>query len=127
MVFSDGTLGKHGEANWRATAESLRDKKYRPVPGSAKLTLFHINWGDGDDAFVIAPDKETAISKVEGMVNSVVQLDALYNMIYEQGKRDRDIELEDAGYVLLRKKNPVAWLPSCVGWTVVLWQSLKGE
>lgn len=30
----------------------------------AKDTLFHIHWGDGDDTFIIAPNKETAISEM---------------------------------------------------------------
>jgi len=53
-------------------------------------TLFHINWGDGDNTFVIAPDKATAISMMpdgQGMVNYVVKLDALYRMIYKAGQQ----------------------------------------
>lgn len=54
-------------------------------------TLFRINWGDGDDSFVIAPDEATAISRMpdgKDMVNYVVRLDALYRMIYKAGQRE---------------------------------------
>jgi len=56
-----------------------------------KETLFHIMWGDGDNTFVIAPDKQTAISRMpEGkdMVRSVVKLDELYKMIFKVGIRE---------------------------------------
>lgn len=54
-------------------------------------TLFHINWGDGDNCYIIAPDRETAISKMEEgrlMVNYVVKLDNLYQMILKAGIRE---------------------------------------
>ena len=53
-------------------------------------TLWHINWGDGDNCYTVAPDKETAISRMphgRDMVNYVVQLDHLYQMIYKAGQR----------------------------------------
>ena len=54
----------------------------------AKDTLFHINWGDGDTTFVIAPDEETAKARMpdgKDMVNYVVKLDGLYQMILKTG------------------------------------------
>ena len=54
----------------------------------AKDTLFHINWGDGDNCYCIAPDKATAIKRMpegRGMVNYVVQLDHLYQLICKAG------------------------------------------
>ena len=56
-------------------------------------TLFHIEWGDGDHAFVLAPNEKTAIEKMsEGkdMIRYVVKLDGLYQMIFKAGY--------DAGY-----------------------------
>lgn len=56
----------------------------------ARDTLWHIDWGDGDTTFVVAPDRETAISRMpdgKDMVNTVVQLDCLYNLILEAGIR----------------------------------------
>ena len=63
-----------------------------------KDTLFHISWGDGDDTFVLAPDKETAIERMpdgKDMVNSIVRLDALYGMIYKAGYEQRGKEIAD--------------------------------
>jgi len=57
----------------------------------AKETLFHINWGDGDTFFVIAPDEKTAIKRMpdgKEMVNYVVKLDAIYEMIFRAGIRE---------------------------------------
>ena len=51
-------------------------------------TLWHITWGDGDDTFVIAPNRETAIARMpEGrdMVNCTVCLDRIYKEIYAAG------------------------------------------
>ena len=51
-------------------------------------TLWHINWGDGDNTYIIAPDKETAIERMpdgKDMVNEVVQLDHLYGLIFKAG------------------------------------------
>ncbi len=55
----------------------------------AKDTLWYINWGDGDNTFVVAPDKETAKSRMvagKGMVNYVVELDAIYQSIFKAGQ-----------------------------------------
>jgi hypothetical protein len=54
----------------------------------AKDTLWHINWGDGDDFYVIAPTKKIAIDRMpegKGMVNYVVKLDHLYKLIFKAG------------------------------------------
>jgi len=56
-----------------------------------KDTLFHINWGDGDTTFVIAPDEQTAIERMpdgKDMVNYVVKLDILYQKIFKAGIRE---------------------------------------
>ena len=56
-----------------------------------KNTLFHINWGDGDNTFMIAPDEATALKQMsEGsdMVNFVVNLDLLYQTIFKEGRKD---------------------------------------
>jgi len=61
----------------------------------AKDTLFHINWGDGDTTFVIAPDEQTARERMgdgKDMVNYVVRLDALYQLIFKAGCDKRDSE-----------------------------------
>lgn len=55
-----------------------------------KDILWHINWGDGDTTFVIAPDKETAIKQMgdgKDMVNSIVGLHAIYSIIKGRGHR----------------------------------------
>lgn len=57
----------------------------------AKDTLFHINWGDGDDTFVIAPDEETAKERMpdgKDMVNYIVRLDLLYQRIFKAGIKE---------------------------------------
>ena len=57
----------------------------------AKDTLWHVNFGDNDNSFVIAPDKETARERMgEGkeMVNYVVNLDALYQQIFKAGHKN---------------------------------------
>ena len=51
-------------------------------------TLFHIEWGDGDNSFVIAPDKDTAIKRMDDgadMIRTVVKLDHLYQLIFKAG------------------------------------------
>lgn len=56
----------------------------------AKDTLFHINWGDGDDFYIVAPDEETAKERMpdgRDMVNYIVRLDAVYDMIHKAGIR----------------------------------------
>lgn len=56
-----------------------------------KDSLYHIEWGDGDHLFVIAPDKEMAIEGMpdgKDMVKSVTRLDALYEMIKQEGQRE---------------------------------------
>jgi len=55
------------------------------------MTLWHIEFGDGDDFFTISESKEEAISKMpEGqeMVRGVTKLDGLYQMILQQGRRE---------------------------------------
>ena len=59
----------------------------------AKESLWHIEWGDGDTSFVIAPDEKTAISRMpdgKGMINSIVKLDALYQMILKAGIKEEE-------------------------------------
>lgn len=59
------------------------------LPLKVKDTLFHINWDDGDNFFVVAPDEKTAIEKMpdgKDMVNYVVKLDSLYQMIFKAGE-----------------------------------------
>lgn len=56
-----------------------------------KESLFHIEWGDGDNSFVIAPDIKTArerFSEGQGFINSIVDLSAIYNLIFKAGQRD---------------------------------------
>ncbi len=56
-----------------------------------KDTLFHINWGDGDTCFVIAPDEDIAKERMpegKGMVNYIVKLDSLYQMIFLTGIKE---------------------------------------
>ncbi len=58
------------------------------IKKQAKDTLWHIDWGDGDTSFVIAPDKKTAIERMpdgNDMVNTIVKLDGLYQMIFKAG------------------------------------------
>lgn len=58
-------------------------------------TLWHINWGDNDNCFVIAPDEETARAKIAkgkerisgDMVNYVVEHDSLYQRIFKAGEQ----------------------------------------
>ena len=53
-----------------------------------KDTLFHIDWGDHDTTFVIAPDEATARERMgdgKDMVNYVVKLDHLYSRIFKAG------------------------------------------
>ena len=57
--------------------------------------LFHIEWGDKDHSFVIAPDKETAIERMsEGkdVVRSIVELEHIYKLIFEAGARSKEGE-----------------------------------
>ena len=57
----------------------------------AKDTLFHINWGDGDDFYITAPDRATAIERMpdgKDMVNYVVELKHLYQIIYKAGMEE---------------------------------------
>jgi len=57
----------------------------------AKDTLWHVNFGDNDDAFVIAPDIKTAKERMGGgkeMVNYVVNLDHLYQKIFKAGQKE---------------------------------------
>jgi len=60
-------------------------------PNRATPTLFHIEWGDGDSFFIIAHSKEEAVDKMpdgKDMVRHVIQLDAVYNLLYQQALRD---------------------------------------
>ena len=75
---------------------------------AAKDTLWHINWGDGDTTFVIAPDKETALKQMgdgKDMVNTIVCLDAIYSIIkgagHQAGRREvvEFIHTEFGGYI----------------------------
>ena len=102
------------------------DKRYKKLPESAKLTLFHINWGDGDNSYIVASNETEAIKKMpdgKDMVNYVVQLDALYNLIYEQGRRDvlDKMELERCDPDVMPYFEDYYWLQESE------WQSLKGE
>ena len=68
-------------------------------------TLWHIEWGDGENTFVIAPDKEAAIEKMpdgKDLVNSVVKLDGLYNMIFKAGY-DKCLAITEKNYLLGKK------------------------
>ena len=54
----------------------------------AKDTLWRINWGDGDNAYIVAPDIETAKERMAAskeMVNYVVKLDYIYQEIFNAG------------------------------------------
>ena len=56
-----------------------------------KNTLWHINWGDNDNAFIVAPDIETAEERMpdgKDMVNSITRLDLLYQMIFRAGQKE---------------------------------------
>ena len=66
------------------TPEDVAAEEYFTPPD----TLFHINWGDGDNFFVIAPDEATAKERMpdgRDMVNTIVSLDHLYNLIFNAG------------------------------------------
>ena len=55
-------------------------------------TLFHIEWGDGDHTFVLAPNETMAIEKMsdgKDMIRYVVKLDGLYQMIFKAGQDDQ--------------------------------------
>jgi len=74
-------------------------------------TLWHIEWGDGDTIFVIAPDKETAIERMpdgKDMINNVTRWDALYQTIfkagYEQGLKEQGTPHADAEIRLADKE-----------------------
>ena len=57
----------------------------------AKNTLFHIDWGDGDTTFIIAPDEQAVRERMpdgKDMVNYVVRLDNLYQRIFRAGIRE---------------------------------------
>ena len=57
----------------------------------AKNTLFYINWGDGDDTYIIAPSEKTALDNMpngKDMVNYIVKLDSLYQIIFEAGRKE---------------------------------------
>ncbi len=74
-------------------------------------TLFHIEWGDNDHSFILAPDKETAIERMsEGkdMVRSVVELAQLYKLIFEAGARSKEMTDELLSPEELLKEHP--WL-----------------
>ena len=56
----------------------------------AKETLWHINWGDGDNAFVLAPNESVARERLpesKDRVNFIVRLDSLYQIIFKAGKQ----------------------------------------
>jgi len=91
----------------------------------AKDTLWHINWGDGDNFYVIAPDKETAISRMldgKDMVNSVAKLDHLYSLIfkagYNQSLQDHKHEWDDNYYKgkQVGRKEVVEWVEEWNFW-----------
>jgi len=57
----------------------------------AKDTLWHINWGDGDNSFIIAPDEKTAIERIPegvGYANFIVRLDSVYQQIFKAGRKE---------------------------------------
>ena len=69
----------------------------------AKDTLWHVNFGDNDNSFVIAPDEETARERMpdgKDMVNYAVRMDALYQQIFKAGMKEVvdliDTELEES-------------------------------
>jgi hypothetical protein len=64
----------------------------------AKNTLWHINWGDGDDFYIVAPDKETAIKGMpEGkdMINYMVRLDCVAHTLYKTGRESMLKEVKE--------------------------------
>ena len=64
----------------------------------ARKTLWHINWGDGDDFYVVALTKEAAINAMpEGkdMVNYVVKLDSVATALYKAGQDSRLKEVKE--------------------------------
>jgi len=78
----------------------------------AKETLFHINWGDGDTSFVIAPDEETAkdrMSDGKDMVNYIVKLDSLYQRIFKAGIKEVVEWVEQNRYQRTRKESLRVW------------------
>jgi len=78
----------------------------------AKETLFHINWGDGDTSFVIAPDEETAKDRMadgKDMVNYIVKLDSLYQRIFKAGIKEVVEWVEQNRYQRTRKESLRVW------------------
>ena len=70
-----------------------------------KDTLWHVNFGDNDNSFVMAPDKETARERMpEGkeMVNYAVRMDALYQQIFKAGQKEMAEWIE--------KENPFSFI-----------------
>jgi len=64
----------------------------------AKDTLWHINWGDGDNTYVLAPDEKTAkgmMPEGEDMVNYMAKMDSLDNIIFKAGKLEGRREVVD--------------------------------
>ena len=60
-----------------------------------KNTLWHVNFGDNDNYFVIAPDIETAEERMEEgkeMVNYAVRMDALYQQIFKLGIKEAVVD-----------------------------------
>lgn len=68
-----------------------------------KDTLFHINWGDEDNFYVVAPDEKTAIERMpdgKDMVNYIVRLDLLYQMILQEGIKEVVEFIQEEGYLM---------------------------
>ena len=57
----------------------------------AKDTLWHINWGDGDNFYILALDEEAAIKAMpdgQGMVNYAIRLDSVAAEIFKAGIKE---------------------------------------
>lgn len=65
----------------------------------SKETLFHIEWGDGDHSFIIAPDGATAVERMtdgKDTVRSVTNLAELHKMIFKAGEMEMFKKLRQA-------------------------------
>ncbi len=96
--------------------------------------LFHIVWGDGDNAFVLAPDESAAqaeMGDIRDMIRTVCELPSVFQEIFELGEgaeRKRILGNADKNVSHYEiTKNGIRKKMVAVAFTEDFWQALKSE